>query len=120
RDDLVTGVQTCALPIFARDNFFLVRMTFIFLQKLDVFVGARVGFAHEFLVTEFIERFLILRIEICRSHTTVLTDHEREHNYEPALCSTLNLLFRDIFLESETRCSRAASKWSRSTNDYRR
>src|SRR5207245_1661197 len=88
---------------FARDNFFLVRMTFIFLQKLDVFVGARVGFAHEFLVTEFVEWLLILRIEICRSHTTVLTDHEREHNYEPALRSTLNLLFRDIFLESDAR-----------------
>ncbi len=51
---------------FARYDFFAIGMTFVFFKKLHVFVRARVGFAHEFLVAKFIERFLV--VEISLSH----------------------------------------------------
>src|ERR1041385_2219145 len=108
----------------ARYDFFLLGMPLVFLQELHVFVRTRVGLAHELLVAEFIERFVVIRIEICLFHTkwfqwvrSMRTIIRPLPNFR---LTTLNVLFRDISPESDAHCFLAASRCLRSTNDCRR
>ena len=48
---------------FTRHDFFAIRMPLILFEQLHVLVRARVRFAHELLVTEFIQRLFILNFK---------------------------------------------------------
>src|SRR5437870_13819844 len=48
---------------FARHDFLTIRMPLILFEQLHVLVRARIRFAHEFLVTEFIERWFVFNFK---------------------------------------------------------